>query len=324
MKVKNINLSWFRGAGESVNLDTDMKNVVVYGANGAGKSSFVDALEYIIEEGRIEHLVDRRIGSKQEKGIVNTHRPTDCDSTATITFDGGLKAFVQITCDGQWTFGSEPEDLINLVQDWQLERLLLRQDEVAHFIIDTPGGKYSVLLPLLGLSDLEFAADNTTKLSKYISETSELYLNKSRITDLHHQIDKSFTDTSDASLLKVLKTISEYYGIAVEWTESIFKISEKLHQSILVKFYSITPEISRHSTFNRMSAEDLPSKLSNSINRQNEIKDKIDILLDIRIGILEKSENYNKNLEEGAVDIHCPACGREIKREDFERLSKMN
>ena len=29
MKVKNINLSWFRGAGESINLDTDMKNVVV-------------------------------------------------------------------------------------------------------------------------------------------------------------------------------------------------------------------------------------------------------------------------------------------------------
>jgi len=322
MRVKNINLSWFRGAGESVNLDTDNRNVVVYGANGAGKSSFADALEYIIEKGRIQHLVDKRIGSKQEKGIVNTHRPTDSASTATINFDDGSKAYVQISCDGQLIFGSEPEEFINLVQTWQLERLLLRQDEVANFIIKTPGGKYSVLLPLLGLGDLEIAADNTTNLSKYISETSELLANRSRITDLKRQIDKYFTDTLDASLLSVLKTISEYYGVTVKWTESIFKISEKLHKSILVKFNSIAPEISRHSTFNRIFNEDLPCKLSNSINKQNEIKDKIDTLLDIRIGILEKSETYNENLEEGVVDIYCPACGSAIRRENFKRHVK--
>lgn len=319
MKVKNIDLSWFRGAGDSISLDTSMKNVVVYGANGTGKSSFADALEYIIREGKVIHLTHKKIGSKQIKGIVNTHRPDGCASTATITFDDGLKVYAQISCDGQLTFGSEPEELINLVQSWELERLLLRQDEVANFIIGTPGEKYSVLLPLLGLDDWERAADNTTKLSKYVSETSELLSTKYKISDLSGKVDKCFTDTSDGSLLDVLKSISEHYHIKIDLTKSIFEISKKLHESILAKVDSITPEISRYSTFNRISEEDLPSKLSAAINKQNEIKDKIDKLLNIRIEILEKSQKYNKIFEGGAVEIDCPACGRAIKIEDFKR-----
>ena len=112
MKVNNIDLSWFRGAGKSINLNTDMKNVVVYGANGTGKSSFADALEYIIREGKVAHLKHKSIGSKQEKGIVNTHKPGDCDATATITFDEGIKVYVHIKQDGQLIFGGEPEEFV--------------------------------------------------------------------------------------------------------------------------------------------------------------------------------------------------------------------
>lgn len=319
MKVKNIDLSWFRGAGDSISLDTSMKNVVVYGANAAGKSCFSDALEYIIRDGSVRHLTHYKIGSKQIKGIVNTHRPDGCSSTATITFDAGLKVYAQISCNGQLTFGSEPEELINLVQSWELERLLLRQDEVTNFIMATPGGKYSVLLPLLGLDDLERAADNVTKLSKHISETSNLQFTKYKIADLRAKVDKCFTDTTDDFLLDVLKSISEHYHIEIDLTESIFENSKKLRESLLAKVNSITPEISRHSTFNRISEEDLPSKLPAAINKQNEIKDKIDELLNIRIKILEESQKYNKTPEDGAVEIDCPACGRPIKMEDFKR-----
>jgi energy-coupling factor transporter ATP-binding protein EcfA2 len=319
MKVKNISLSWFRGAGRAIDLDTDMKNVVVYGANGAGKSNFADALEYIIGEGKVKHLIHKNIGSKQEKGIVNTHKPKDCDSTATIIFDGGIQVYVQIKQDGELIFGSEPKEIINFVQTWQLERLLLRQDEVAKFIVDTPGGKYSVLLPLLGLDDLERAADNTTKLHKSISEISKLGINKGVIILLRQEVDKYFTDTSDVELLKVLKIISENYGIKIKLTEDVFEIAKKLHQSIMVKFDSISPTISIHTTFNRIFEEDLPSKLSTALKRENEIKDKIDELLDIRIEILQKAASYNKNVEKGTIDILCPACGRGIRKEDFER-----
>jgi chromosome segregation ATPase len=48
MRIEAIELSWFRGAADPVVLDLKSKSVLVYGDNGAGKSSFVDAVEYVI------------------------------------------------------------------------------------------------------------------------------------------------------------------------------------------------------------------------------------------------------------------------------------
>jgi recombinational DNA repair ATPase RecF len=87
-KISNINLTWFRGAAESAVLQTNDKNVVVYGLNGSGKSSFCDALEYIVN-GRIEHLRHEYSGSKQEKGVCNTHAPDDTNSNIAISFSNG-------------------------------------------------------------------------------------------------------------------------------------------------------------------------------------------------------------------------------------------
>ncbi|HEX9896319.1 MAG TPA: hypothetical protein VGA85_01485 [Dehalococcoidales bacterium] len=319
MKVKNIELSWFRGAGNAIILNTDLKNVVVYGSNGAGKSSFADALEYIIRNGKVAHLTLKGIGSKQEKGIINTHKPSDCASTATIIFDDDVKVYVNIDNYGTLSFGSEPSNFAGFMQTWQLERLLLRQDEVANFIVDTPGGKYSVLLPLLGLDDLERAADNMTKLSKQISEIGELSLNRYKIKELRPKVEEYFTDTSDAFLLKSLKTISKDYGIDINLTENVFEIAKKLHQQILQKLDSFTPELSKYSIFEKIFKEDLPVKLATVIKNHDKIKGKIDRLLDIRIDILKKSESYNKNIERGTIEINCPACGRVILKDDFQR-----
>ena len=41
------------------------------------------------------------------------------------------------------------------LDDWDCRRTVLRQDEVSRFVHSTKGEKYSVLLPLLGLSHLD-------------------------------------------------------------------------------------------------------------------------------------------------------------------------
>ena len=57
----------------SASLDTALKSVVAYGENGAGKSSFVDAVEFLMSGGKIRHLAHEYSGKHQEKGIINTH-----------------------------------------------------------------------------------------------------------------------------------------------------------------------------------------------------------------------------------------------------------
>ena len=68
MHIETIGLSWFRAAADNVVMDTGSKSVVIYGANGSGKSTFPDAIEYLVADGRIEHLAHEYSGHRQEKG----------------------------------------------------------------------------------------------------------------------------------------------------------------------------------------------------------------------------------------------------------------
>lgn len=65
MRIKSIKLAWFRGAADGVTLDTESKSIVVYGENGSGKSSFVDAVEHVLNDGRVGHLAhEHRLGDR--------------------------------------------------------------------------------------------------------------------------------------------------------------------------------------------------------------------------------------------------------------------
>ena len=63
MRIKSIELAWFRGAAGPVSLEPNCNSMVVYGENGSGKSSFVDAVEYVLNGGGIEHLKTEYSGS---------------------------------------------------------------------------------------------------------------------------------------------------------------------------------------------------------------------------------------------------------------------
>jgi AAA15 family ATPase/GTPase len=55
VRVKAIRLGWFRGAADGDVLEINGKSMVVYGQNGAGKSSFVDAIEYVIRDTSVRY-----------------------------------------------------------------------------------------------------------------------------------------------------------------------------------------------------------------------------------------------------------------------------
>lgn len=108
MRIDTITLSWFRGAAQHAVLDTGSKSVVVYGANGSGKSTFADAIEYLVQGGKIEHLKHEYSGSRQEKGIRNTHAPPNEATTITVRFEGGDSVRAEIAPDGRLSLASEP------------------------------------------------------------------------------------------------------------------------------------------------------------------------------------------------------------------------
>lgn len=318
MRVKTINLSWFRGAGDRAVLNTDLKNVVVYGSNASGKSSFSDAIEYVVTKGKIRHLMHEYSGSRQEKGVINTHTPAGLSSAIRISFEGDVSIDVIIKPDGTPSFSSNPEDLVDFVQTWELEQLILRQDEVAAFIERTKGGKYSVLLPLLGLENLEQAAENISKLSRSVAELGELSTKSERLSILKQVANKYFPDLSEQTVIKILNDIAKDYirgRIPTEFEQLVNALSVTIKQRI----DSFTPEITRHALIKKIYEEDLPQKLENMLEAEEKILGKVDALLDSRIEILQEASKYIDKLDTNQKEIKCPACGRIVRTDEFSK-----
>lgn len=87
MKIESIELCWFRGAGHKVVLKTGSKSAVIYGDNACGKSSFVDAVEYILKNGKIEHLRHEYSDPYHRNCVRNTETPNNEECKAKICFE---------------------------------------------------------------------------------------------------------------------------------------------------------------------------------------------------------------------------------------------
>ncbi len=118
---------------------------------------------------------------------------------------------VEIKPDGTPTFSSNPDDLVEFIQTWELERLILRQDEVASFIQKTKGVKYSVLLPLLGLANLERATENIRGLRRSVEDESKLAMESARLNIFKQEASKYFHDLTEETVVNVLTNIAKDY-----------------------------------------------------------------------------------------------------------------
>jgi len=316
MKIRSIGMSWFRGASQQTTLNTELMNVVIYGSNGSGKSSFSDAIEYIVAKGKIRHLMHEYSGSRQEKGVINTHAPMDTNATACVKFEGNCSVDVKITPDGTPIFSGNPEALVNTVQTWELERLILRQDEVAAFVEKTKGGKYSVLLPLLGLEHLEQAADNITKLRQSVVEEGDLYSKKANLAFLKQEAAKYFADLSEATATKALQNIAKDY-IKGEIPAGIDPLTKKLSDAINSRIASLTPEITRHTLLLKVNEENLSEKLQKVAQAEEKILGRVNTLVDSQVEILQQASKYIDKLDIEKDEIECPACGRILRKDEF-------
>lgn len=315
MRLDNIRLSWFRGSAEEVKLDLDSKNVVVYGSNGSGKSTFVDGLEYIIRNGRISHLSHEYSGRRQEKGIRNTHTPQGVESSVTVTFEDDSYLVTEIEPNGAFSISSEPPELQSVMQRWPLENHLLRQDEVANFVHLTKGQKYSVLLPLLGLDNLEYASNNVKDLLRAINDQSKIELVRSKIGYLSERTNRYFQSDEYEVVLNGLKELAKKYGIGV--SENINEISSNLLLEINRRIDEIKPENDRYVILNQAVEERLDEKIENYNAFKEKVEGLISVLIDQRLSVLESTKNFVEALTDLEEEITCPSCGQKVLGKDL-------
>jgi len=145
-RIKNLKAKWFRGIVKT-SLEFNGKSIILFGENGQGKSSFVDALEYLLK-GQVSYLEEAQsISTSRHVPHISADKK-NCE--VEIEFQDGSKIIrnfrqgIQIPTHTQSYFQQGVESLF-----------ILRRKYLLDFILAQPAPRYERLAALVRISDLE-------------------------------------------------------------------------------------------------------------------------------------------------------------------------
>lgn len=313
MRIKSAVLTWFRGAADAVALEPNCKSMAVYGCNGSGKSSFVDAVEFVLQNGRVDHLAHEYSGRKYERSIPNTHR-SGKTSSLTFTFTDDSTHSVQIARDGS---ASSSASTTAGMQNWEYRRTVLRQHEVSAFIQATKGEKYSALLPLLGLHPLELAAENLRQLSRTIEAEANLPKHRLTLEQVAATRRQLFgTDTDEAIFAKIEQLHKKYCPTRAATTDPLERCRE-LKEALEARILASSAELQRYLVLKSVAELDLKGQIAGVRAANSKLADAVEPLIVEKLEVLERTIVYVGKV--GAIEeVKCPACGRAIALIDFK------
>lgn len=314
MRIKAIQLSWFRGAADPVSLEPDGKSMVVYGVNGSGKSSFVDAVEYVLHNGRIGHLSHEYSGKRHEKAVLNTHIPEGQKAELTITFKDGSKLKTEIEQDGSSTCTGAEAGAMNV---WDYRRTVLRQDEVAEFIHDTKGSKYSALLPLLGLQRMEVAAENLRRLAKSVEAQSQLRETKATLIHVETKRKSLFgTDNDDQILTKIQELHASYSTDKASAMDGL-SCCKELEAALCSRLVGSSADQRRHIALQAAGELALKDHIDAVRSASVAFAEVVEPLVEQKLGVLQAAVTFAGKLN-NELEMQCPACGRSVAVIEFQ------
>jgi predicted RNA-binding Zn-ribbon protein involved in translation (DUF1610 family) len=305
-------MAWFRGAAALASLDTASKSVVAYGENGAGKSSFVDAVEFLMSDGKIRHLAHEYSGRRQEKGVINTHIPRAEKAKLTVSLAGGAEVKAEIEQNGKYSCSG-----MEALKDWNYGRTVLRQDEVAAFIHGTKGDKYSALLPLFGLYPLELAAQNVRQLAKEIDRQFEI----TKARDLLNQVElnrkRIFGGDDDAQISAKVDALHAKYAPDKAVTVNSQTRCEEITVAVENRIARFNAEQKRYLTIQSAAAVDLKADIESVQAANAKLAGAVEPMIQEKLTVLQSASAFANKLGQ-QEEVKCPACGRLISSEAFQ------
>jgi energy-coupling factor transporter ATP-binding protein EcfA2 len=305
MRIETLRLSWFRGAGPDVSLEPKGKSIACFGPNGSGKSTFVDALEYLASDGKIEHLSHEYAGKGQINGVRNTHAPASSPATIEVTFPRGETIAAKISAKGAVKI--EAHDAAAAALDsWRGAQLILRQDEVARFIHATKGEKYSALLPLLGLGEVETVVDNLHRFAREVAK-------QGRLAELEAQVEGTANEGGLEGANATLQRLAEKYGAGGKGS---INAADAIAAAIQRLLASLDDDARRRQRLEQVRDQKVGEKARVAHDAAAKVAEGWDRIVRGRVSALEGAEAVLAGAGK-TTTLDCPSCGRPIPRKDL-------
>ncbi|UJG43126.1 MAG: AAA family ATPase [Candidatus Heimdallarchaeum endolithica] len=317
-KIKKVKINSLRGIRD-LELQIDGKKLLIYGENGTGKSSIVDAIEFFFS-GTISHLKGVRGISLQNHGP-HIHFEKD-DMNVEITFNPG-----NITLTRNFSFmSSPPEHLKSYFQITQKSAFILRRSQVLEFIISRPAERFRAIGSIIGIEsldnielemkkvfdkikgDIEFCNKQFKKIKNELSNIMNKKIGG--IDDILPTINKMLKEVNYPQM-KSLEMFDEYSEKLLSYTKKT-KSFDKIH---LLKMI-------RETTTHKLVEEEIEKKIYLLNTKITKILDEDFILKKYIHNILYNGLTILKEQK----SEKCPLCEQDIERQNLmERVeSRLN
>lgn len=313
MRIDSISLKWFRGAAEAAAIHPNRKSMVVYGENGSGKSSFVDAVEYSLHDGRIGHLSHEYSGRHQERGVLNTHTPATSSAEIRVRFADTSERVTTISRAGVTTCSGA---VAAAIQTWDYRRTILRQHEVVEFIQDTKGNKYSALLPLLGLHHLEVAAENLRQLRRAAEQEAKPAAVQSTLAGLEVKRRDSLGGATDDTILERIKAVHARYCGTGAPSANAAECCRETEQALAARIGGFNEERKRQLVLESVGGLKLGEEIRALRSASSSLAGTTEPLLTERLEVLQRADTFVEKLD-ASGEVACPACGRMVEADDL-------
>jgi DNA repair exonuclease SbcCD ATPase subunit len=153
VKIKNLTIEKIRGIKNTLILPLNQKSILIYGENGSGKSSLVDALEWFLYD-NIEHLANEEIGRRKGRDALrNLFIRDDENGFIEVEFNEPLLNSKKSIDSSLNTYHSNSSsDFDNYISTTKSENLILHYRDLISFIISSKTEKLKELQNIIGFS----------------------------------------------------------------------------------------------------------------------------------------------------------------------------
>jgi energy-coupling factor transporter ATP-binding protein EcfA2 len=152
--IKSLTLTAFRGASETFKLDFEpsKKLTIVYGENGAGKTTICDAFE-VLAKGEAGSLKDKGIDATRHKYLNSAKKKPEDLSVALETIQG-------VACTGSMS----GKNVVVTPETARPKLAIMRRKQMLEFVEATPGDRYKAIASFIDISAFEQSEANLKKL----------------------------------------------------------------------------------------------------------------------------------------------------------------
>lgn len=315
MKIKQIDINSFRGIPE-LQLVLDGKSLLLYGENGTGKSSIVDAVEFFFNK-NVSHLKNTKFLSL-DKHVPHINSNL-LDVGIDITFVPGNYSLERKY--HQSLLIPDEDEIKHYFEIAQNKTFILRRAQLMEFIISKPSERFRALANLIGISDLDSIELSLKHVRDKLSAEVQ---HKRKIRDavllsVSEQLNDFLLDFD--GILPSLNTIIIEAGLeplsslelaedyAANMLKSVKGKSEDklLHLNKLLETLDISlfgnDVIEKYIEFNKIVSHLFNEKINRKLSLEKLLKDGHDLI---------SEDNMTK----------CPLCGQDIDTELL--LSEIN